>query len=163
MARALRLAPSVEFPRETIGDVLRRAAAAAPHAIALVDGAADPTARTRWSYSELLERAESLARGLAGRFAPGERFAVALPTTPESLLCTWAAALAGLVLVPVNPLLRPRELAHVLGQSRAAGVVFVDEHRGYELGAALAAVRDVLPGLREAIPMAGLDALAPGA
>lgn len=157
--RSLRLAVPVEMPHQTIGGVLRQAAASAPGRVALIDGVADPAARMRWTYAHLLARAEALARGLVERFTPGERLAVALPTAPESLLCTYAAALGGLVLVPVNPLLRPAELAHVLGQSGAAGLVFVEQHRGHDLGAALGTIRDTLPALRESIPLAGLDAL----
>jgi len=160
---ALRLAARIETAPETIGDVLRRAAASAPHAVALIDGVPDPAARRRWTYAQLLARAEALARGLAERLRPGERLAVALPTQPESLLCSYAAALAGLALVPVNPLLRPAELAHVLGQSRAAGLVFADEYRGYDLRGALDSVRGELGALRERIPLAGLDTLAQSA
>ena len=40
------------------------------------------------------------------------------PNLPEWLLLEYAAALAGLTLVTVNPALRPPELAYVLGQSR---------------------------------------------
>ncbi len=54
----------------TLGDMLRAAAAAVPARIALVDGVADPAARQRWTYAELLAAAERLARALLGRFAP---------------------------------------------------------------------------------------------
>jgi fatty-acyl-CoA synthase len=73
------------------------------------------------------------------------------PSVPESLVLTYAAALAGLVLVPVNPALRAAELSHVLGQSGAAGVFFVPEHRGADQSAVLAELRPELPKLREAV------------
>src|SRR4051794_11959668 len=38
----------------TVGDLLRMAAGRAPDTVALVEGAADPTARRRWTYAELL-------------------------------------------------------------------------------------------------------------
>ena len=156
MPPALRLAPSAPHVDTTIGDVLRHAATTAPNTVALVDGVADAHARSRWSYAELLTRAEDLARGLLADFEPGERLAVSLPTAPESLVCTYAAALAGLVLVPVNPLLRPAELAHVLGQSGAAGIIHVGTHRDYPVAAAVAEVREGLPALRTLLPVADL-------
>ena len=52
----------------------------------------------------------------------GERVAVWAPSRPESLLLTYAAARAALVLVPVNPALRAAEVLHILSQSGAAGV-----------------------------------------
>lgn len=159
MPPALRIAAPCEPADRTIGDLLRAAVAAGPEVVAVVDGVADPAARTRWTYAELLARAEALARALLGRLTPGERLAVALPTVPESLLCTYAAALAGLVLVPVNPLLRPAELAHVLGQSGAAAIVSVAEHRGYDLAGAIARVRPDLPALREHVLAEDLAAL----
>jgi len=158
---ALRLAsPTTALTETTIGDIVRRAATEAPDTVALVDGVAEPAERVRWTYAELLARAEALARGLLADFAPGDRLAVALPTTPESLLCTYAAALAGLVVVPVNPLLRPGELAHVLGQSGAAGIVCGDAHRDYDLAGVVAEVRGALPALRTQLPVADLDARA---
>ena len=162
MTPALRLAPPVAVADDTIGTVLRRAAAETPDAVALVDGVADPARRTRWTYAELLRRSESLAHGFLTTLAPGDRLAVVLPTVPESLCCTYAAALAGLVVVPVNPALRPAELAHVLGQSGAAGVVCVDEHRGHDVGAALAEVRGSLPALRAVVGLEALDAWTAG-
>ena len=160
MPPALRLAQPTDVADDTIGALLRRAAAAAPAVVALVDGVADPAARTRWTYAELLARSEAIAHGLLGRFAPGERLAVWAPTAPESLVLTYASALAGLVLVPVNPALRATELAHVLGQSGAAGIALVDEHRGHDLAATLAAVRAELPGLRESLALTAIDDLA---
>jgi len=159
---AQRTAAPMGPAEQTIGDLLREAAASAPDVAAVVDGVAEPSARTRWTYTELLDRAERLARGLLDRLAPGERLAVALPTAPESLLCTYAAALAGLVLVPVNPLLRPSELSHVLGQSGAAALVLVRDHRGYDLAGAVEQVRAELPALRQEIDVEELGDLARG-
>ncbi len=70
---------------------------------------------------------------------------------PESLILTYAAALAGVVLVPVNPALPAGELRHVLGQSGAAGAFVVPEYRGHDLVATLAELRGDLPGLRHVV------------
>lgn len=67
----------------TAGSVLRAAAAAAPDRVALVAGLPDPALRRRWTYAELLEQSQRVARALATRFAPGERVAVWAPNIPE--------------------------------------------------------------------------------
>jgi fatty-acyl-CoA synthase len=109
--------PAAEPVREdTVGALPR---AAAEDTVALVEGVADPTARRRWRYADLLAEAEQVARALLGRFAPGERIAVWANNIPEWVVLELAAALAGLTLVTVNPALRGGEIRHVLGQSRS--------------------------------------------
>ncbi len=135
----------------TVGSILRAAARRSPHTTALVAGGADPVRRRRWTYAELLAEAERVASALASRFGPGERVAVLATSIPESLVLTYGAALAGLVLVPVNPALRADELRHVLGQSGCAGVFLVPEHRGHDLAATIAGLGPDLPALREVV------------
>jgi acyl-CoA synthetase (AMP-forming)/AMP-acid ligase II len=137
----------------TIAGILRDAAARAPDRVALVAGTADPSRRARRTYAEVLGEAEAAARAMAARFEPGERLAVLAPSTAESFLLTFAAAMARLVLVPINPLSRPREIEHILRRSQAAGVVFAAEHRGNDLAASVGGVCRSLPGLRELIPL----------
>ena len=122
----------------SIGDVLRAAAERAPDALALVAGTPDPAGRRGWSYAQMLVDAERAARALLGRFAPGERVAVCAHNIPEWVVLEYAAALAGLTLVTVNPANRADELRHVLGHSGAAGVFVVDEWRGNPLAATVA-------------------------
>jgi fatty-acyl-CoA synthase len=133
----------------TIAGILRDAAERAPLLTAIVTGSADPSLRLRRSYAA---EAEAVARVLARRFSPGDRVAVVAPSTPEACLLSFAAAMARLVLVPVNPLLRARELAHVLGRSGAVAVFHVAEHRGNDLAGILDELRPTLPGLHELIP-----------
>ena len=61
----------------------------------------------------------SLAAHLAGLAAPGDRIASWLPKTRTACLIALACARAGLVHVPVNPLLRRAQVAHILGDSGA--------------------------------------------
>ena len=135
----------------TVGDMLREAAAAAPGATALVAGNPGPSDRRRWTYTELLEQSEQAARALLGRFEPGERVAVWANNIPEWVMLEFAAALAGITIVTVNPALRAQELAHVLGQSEANGVFLIPEYRGTRLDLLLDEVRDGLPALREVV------------
>jgi len=144
----------------TVGGVLRVAAERAAGTVALVEGTADYRQRRRWSYADLLADSERVARALLGRFAPGDRVAVWAPNSPEWLLMEFGAALAGLTLVTVNPALRAGEVAHVLGQSRAQGVVLAPAYRGADLMETLSGVRDGLPSLREVISLADWDSFA---
>jgi fatty-acyl-CoA synthase len=135
----------------TVGGVLRTVAAERGTQDALIDGTPDPATRRRWTYERLLADAERVARALLSRFAPGERVAAWGPNTTEWVLLEYGAALAGLVLVTVNPAYRPAELRYVLGQSGAAGLFLLPEFRGNPMAASLAEVRAELPELREAI------------
>lgn len=136
----------------TVGDLLRRAAAQYPERTALVAGSPEEGdgRRRRWSYGQLLEQTEQVARSLLARFDPGERVAVWAPGIPEWVLLDLGTALAGVVLVTVNPALRASELRYVLSQSRAAGIFLVPEFRS-PMAAFLAEIRPELPDLREAV------------
>jgi fatty-acyl-CoA synthase len=146
------------LPRQTIGDALRAAAAAAPDRVAVVEGTPGPGPRRRLTYAALLERAEQVARALLGRFRPGEHVAVWSGNRLEWILLEYGAGLAGLVLVTVNPAYQAEELAYVLRQSRSAGVFHVASYRGNPMAQILAGVRGQLPDLREVVSLEQFDA-----
>ena len=129
----------------TVGGILRDAAQAVPDQPALIGGHPDPAERRRWTYGELLDDAERCARALLGRFAPGERVAVWAPNVPEWEVVEFGAALAGLILVTVNPAYKPSELKYVLEQSASAGVFLVPEFRGNPMAQSLESLRGELP------------------
>jgi acyl-CoA synthetase (AMP-forming)/AMP-acid ligase II len=55
----------------------------------------------------------------SGDRGPGERVAVYLPKQPETVFSLFGAATAGACFMPINPLLKPRQLAAQLyGTSR---------------------------------------------
>jgi len=142
----------------TIGSILRQAAGQAPGRTALIEGCPDPEARRTWTYDELLATAEQAARALLSRFSPGEPVALWSANSPEWLVIEFAAGLAGLVLVPVNPAYQAEELAHILGHSRARGILLADQYRSDNLPEILASVRGRLPDLREVVALADWDA-----
>ncbi|HEY5424013.1 MAG TPA: AMP-binding protein, partial [Ilumatobacteraceae bacterium] len=118
------IGPSTPGVRDvTIGGLLRDAAAAQPDRVALVAGVADKSARRSWTFAQLLDEATTAARALRTKFEPGERIAVWAPNYPEWIILQLASALAGTILVTVNPAFRGGEVAYVLKQSRSAGVV----------------------------------------
>ena len=135
----------------TVGELLADAAQAAPDRVALVEGGAPVGARRRWTYADLAGEADRAARRLAGEFAPGERLAVWAPGVPEWEILQLGAALAGLVLVPLNPAYRATELAHALNLSGATAIFLTREHRGASLADVLDAARPDVPALRRAL------------
>ncbi len=143
--------------RVALGDLLRRVAAAVPQRTALVDGQPDPAARRRWTYAEMLEQAEAVGRYLAARFEPGERVALWASNQPEWVLFQYGAAMAGLVLVTVNPAYRAGELAYVLAQSRSVGVFHERTYRGVRLGSVVEEVLAGLPDVRVVVDLADWD------
>jgi acyl-CoA synthetase (AMP-forming)/AMP-acid ligase II len=136
----------------TIAGILRGAAARAPDQVALVAGTADPSRRTRRTYTQAVAEAEAVAHVLTRRFSAGDRIAVLAPSIPESYLLSFAAAMARLVLVPINPLLRSGEIEHILARSGTVAAFFVAEHGGNDLAGVLASFEPRLPALRETIP-----------
>jgi fatty-acyl-CoA synthase len=142
----------------TIGSVLRDAAARAPGKAALIHGDPDRQGRRQWTYSELLTGAERAARALLTRFEPGERVAVWAPNSPEWIILEFAAALAGLTLVTVNPAYQGDELAHVLGHSGADGLFLAEAVPQRDPRAVLDEVRGRLPRLRDVLSFADWDA-----
>ncbi|HEX6021454.1 MAG TPA: AMP-binding protein [Solirubrobacter sp.] len=120
---------------QTVGGLLRETAARVPDTVALVAG------ERTWTYAELLAQSERAAHALLARFEPGDRVAIWAPNIPEWVILEFAAGLAGITIVTVNPALREQELAHVLGQSRADGIFLVPEYRGSPMAEMLERVR----------------------
>ncbi|MET0245789.1 MAG: AMP-binding protein [Sphingomonas sp.] len=70
----------------------------------------------RWTFAELLVRADSLAAGLIGLgLEPGDRIGIWSPNCAEWTLTQFAAARAGLVLVTINPAYRLSEVEFTIG------------------------------------------------
>ena len=135
----------------TLGELLREAAETVPDRIALISGVKDPAQRRSWTYRELYAQAYLAAQVLGQKFQPGERVAVFAPNSPEWVMLEFACAMAGVVLVTINPAYRAKEVTYVLTQSRSSGVFVVPEYRGNRLLDTIEDVRDKCPDLREVI------------
>jgi long-chain acyl-CoA synthetase len=76
------------------------------------------------TYRELDERSARVAGLLAARgVAPGDRVGLMLPNIPEFPVLYYGVLRAGAVVVPMNPLLKAREIEYYLADS-GARVVF---------------------------------------
>jgi fatty-acyl-CoA synthase len=99
---------------ETIDANLGRTVAAHAERDALVVRHQD----IRWTYAELDEQVDRVARGLlAFGLRPGDRMGIWSPNCAEWVLVQYASARAGVILVNVNPAYRTTELEYVLNQS----------------------------------------------
>jgi acyl-CoA ligase (AMP-forming) (exosortase A-associated) len=91
------------------------------------------------SYADLAHAVAAAAAGLgatgARRFT---RVAVYLPKSIETVVSFFATSMAGGIFVPVNPLLKPKQVAHILEDSGAA-ILVTSRDRAIALGDELAA------------------------
>ena len=97
------------FMNHLIHDSLFDSAERTPAAEALAYGDA------RCSYAQLAAQVRAVAACvLQARLAPGARVAVYMEKRIENVAAMFGAAAAGCVFVPVNPLLKPEQVAYIL-------------------------------------------------
>jgi fatty-acyl-CoA synthase len=119
------------------GGALRDAARISPSHIALKSGRREASERRSWTYAELLVAAERVAAALLERFEPGAHIAIWSANCPEWVIAQFGIAIAGMVMVTVNPAYKIAELGYVLRQSRAKGVFHQTAYRGLNMREAI--------------------------
>jgi long-chain acyl-CoA synthetase len=99
-----------------LAQLLTRSARLAPDSRAIAVGKTPVV-----SYGQLAERASRLAGGLRGKLnlAPGDRVGIAAKNGPEYYELMFACWHAGLVAVPMNAKLHPKEFAYIVENSGA--------------------------------------------
>ncbi len=142
----------------TTGQLLKEAADECPDRVAMIVGIEKMGARRQWTYRELYRDALTVARALLERFEPGERVAIWAPNIPEWVLVEFGSALAGTILVTVNPSFQAEEVAYVLKQSGSSGILVLPEFRGNQMLASLEKIRPECHALREVIRFDQWDA-----
>lgn len=131
---------------ETFSGLLRARAAAHPGRIAVVGGPA------RWSYAELLERAERIAGGLlALGLRPGDRVVVQLPNIPEFLSVVFGLFRARLIPVYTLPAHRIVEVAHFARKAEARGYVVAERHDGFDYRGLADRLRAEVPAVEHVV------------
>lgn len=127
----------------TISELADRATAEFPDRPLIV------TSERTWTYGDVQIRSRQLASGLvAAGLRAGEHVALVMANYPEYAIAKLAVARAGATCIPVNFLLRGRELAYVLSQSETAMLITMSAFRGHDYLADLTAINDELPRLR---------------
>lgn len=133
----------------TLGGLLAGAAAAVPDRVALRFLA--PGGVVELTYAEWLARAQDVAQDLATRFAPGDRLVIWMGNCPDWSIAQFGAAMAGLIVVAINPGCAPAELQYFLSQSGARGIILNRDFRGRDQLALIEALRSDLPALEHVI------------
>ena len=133
----------------TLGQVLDTAVGAFPLGEAVVH----PASGVRWTWLELSERVDAVARGLmAIGVDEGEKIALWAPNCPQWIVFMFAAAKIGAVLLTVNTNYQETELRYLLRQSGCGTLVFFQGLHGRDFAASLhAAVPEVLEHPRGAL------------
>ncbi len=105
-----------------VGDILRRSAVNFPDKEALI------FEEERITYSALNRRVNRIAnRLLELGLQAGDRIAVLLHNGPEFIEIYFACAKSGIIFVPVNNLLKARELIQIFSYVRPRALVFDDD------------------------------------
>jgi fatty-acyl-CoA synthase len=124
------LDPVRQARQHGLGDLLRRTALRVPAKTAVIvpPGLGGPAATAqRATFAEFNAAVNRLAHGLTERgLRAGERVAVLSHNCWEFALLNFALAKLGVVMVPVNFMLGPDEIAFILEHSGAAGMVAED-------------------------------------
>lgn len=137
---------------ETFSQVLRSRAEAQPDAVAVVG------MDQRWTYGDLLQKAETAAAGfLAMGLKPGDRVVVQLPNRPEFLSVVFGLFRAQLIPVYALPAHRTTEIVHFVTRAEATAYVVADRHEGFDYRALARAVQAEVPELRHVVVVGEAD------
>ena len=136
--------------RHSVGDLLHRTARRHPDKLAVVAGA------LRVTYAEFDAAVNRAAHALTARgLSKGDRLALLSHNCWQYAVLTFATAKLGVVLVPVNFMLGPDEVAYILRHSGARSIVAEDALAATAEKALAAA--EVDGGVRGWIRLSGVD------
>jgi fatty-acyl-CoA synthase len=138
---------SVSLVDDTVADLLVARAAEHPDREALVGvrhGSADTD---RLTYREVLEEASRVATALSELTRPGGLVALWAPNVLEWPIIQYGAALAGVVLVALNSVLRDDDLDYALRHSGASVLLHADVSRDHPMADIAKRVCAAIPGL----------------
>ena len=97
-----------------------------------------------WSYARLRQAVEGFANRLIELgVKPGARVCIYLPKSIDAVVACFGASHAGCVFVPINPVLKKRQVLHILGDADAEVLVTL-EARLEALGPKSESIRHVL-------------------
>jgi len=131
---------------ETFSAMLRAIAKRWPDRVAVVGG------EVRWTYAELLDRAETAAAGfLALGLKPGDRVVVQLPNIVEFFSVVFGLFRAGLIPVYALPAHRLTEIAHFARKAEAVAYICADSHGGFDYRGLARQVQAEVPAVRHVI------------
>jgi fatty-acyl-CoA synthase/long-chain acyl-CoA synthetase len=139
---------NVELVDFTVGGLLADRARTHPDRVALVGVRHGSGETVRLTYGQLFNEAGRVATGLSRLTERGSYVAIWAPNVIEWPVVQYGAALAGMVLVALNPALREQELEYALSHSGASVLLHADVSRDYQMSEVATKVSARLPGLR---------------
>lgn len=116
----------------TIGQLLAARAVESPDSLALV-GTSHAGSDLRLTYAELYDEACRVATALNQLASPGDFVALWANNVAEWPVIQYGAALAGVVLVAINPAFTRRELEFAIAHSEAKVLIHADRVRDIDL------------------------------
>ena len=148
-----------EIMQTTIGEELQKASNDSGSMMALVQVKDDGSVGKSWTYEELYKDCLELAKRMSSRHKKGTRIAVWAPNYPEWVIIEFAASLAGLVLVTVNPSFQEDELKYVLEKSQSEELYVAKSFRGNPMWDIAKKVTDKMPSVKRIIDIQDWDEL----
>jgi fatty-acyl-CoA synthase len=143
---------SVDLVDLTLPGLLARRAAEHPDRLALVGVSTGSTTEAphevRLTYAQLHDEAARVATALRRLAQPGDHVALWAPNVVEWVVIEHGAAMAGVVLVALNPVLRRSELEYAVDHSRCTVLLHADRSRDHDMAALAREVGSDRPHLR---------------
>ncbi|QZT59574.1 class I adenylate-forming enzyme family protein [Mycolicibacterium austroafricanum] len=139
---------SVDLIDIPVGGLLGDRAREHPRRTAIVGVRHGSDRQERLSYAALLDEATRVAHTLLALTPQGSHIALWAPNTLEWTIIQYGAALAGMVLVALNPVLREDELEYALTHSGATVLLHADVSRDYRMDEVAERVGGRIAGLQ---------------
>jgi cyclohexanecarboxylate-CoA ligase len=133
----------------TLADSLREAARTTPKRTVLVDG------KTRLDCASLDSQAGRLAQTLLTRMPAGSVVSFMLPNWHEAAVVYLAATLAGMVVNPILPSLRDRELQFILSDAQSRMIFVPSGFGGHDYASMLSRVTTRMESPAEVVVVRG--------
>jgi fatty-acyl-CoA synthase len=132
----------------TVGSLLAERARSHADTVALVGVRHGSGEEIRRTYAELYDDAGRVATALSSLTERGSFVAIWAPNVVEWTMIQYGAALAGMVLVALNPALREQELEYALAHSGASVLIYADRVRDRDMAEAVRHLDTGLADLR---------------
>ena len=114
--------PHLNYPRRPLTDILRIAASDVP------DKPATAFLGAQLTFAEVKDRSDRFATALARMgIVKGDRVGIMLPNCPQYLVATFGILRLGAIVVNINPLYTPREVAVVAQDSGMRALVVLNQ------------------------------------
>ena len=124
----MNLITDTSFRHTTLAKLAQERASSRPNDTALLFDSG-----VRLSYAEAWHQANQLAKGIQQLgVKPGATLTFQLPNIPESVPLAIAASICGLVINPVVPIYRGKELGFILGDAKTEILFIPHRIRGFD-------------------------------